>query len=774
MKEIAIYGKGGIGKSTLAANISAALADAGNRVLQIGCDPKHDSTRLVMRGEKLRTVLDYIKDTPVLDHRLSDVLGTGYGDIGCIEAGGPKPGVGCAGRGIITAFEFLERFNVKQDYDTIIYDVLGDVVCGGFAVPIRREYADTVFIVTSGEFMSIYAANNILRGIKNYDTGKGRVAGILYNSRDVDGEDERVERFAEAVSLPVFAKIPRSDSFTVAEREQKTLIELSNDPSLASVFRSIAERINSSPKLYDARPLSDDELEELIMGSGSTAAKYQSEPGDPGDSGSPDASGASAPYAAINGPSTSAAGPDEADSTGSDGSAPSGAHDDMLSKNVIRNEPLHGCAFNGAVGMSVHITDAIVLMHAPKSCAYLSYQTISSTGRRALYERGAILPNSLMPNLESTDMTESDMVFGGTDKLIEKVRSLVSRKEGKPRAVIVISSCPAGIIGDDIDEVRRLSIPECPVITIKADGNLTGDYLQGMLMTYTELAKQIIGPNVRPRPDTVNIVFEKVVLKNAESNFRIIKGFLDSFGIKVNCRYLYDTDFDAVRDFCSASLNLLAYKDYTREKLASFFEKEYGAVFFDKQFPVGYRETEEWLLGITDYFDKRDAAGHFDKRRIAEGIIKDKRAEYQQRIEKARPKLKGKKLLIVTFNHELDWILGAALDAGVEILKICVLNFSQDEGFRTSIPEVRDIPTELDYDRDDRQKDIDRLEPDIVLGNYSTDEVHGDIIYDTIPMCPDVGFFSGIDLIERWVDLADSDDDGEWQNDKRLFEKYYA
>ena len=179
MKEIAIYGKGGIGKSTLSSNISAALSMAGKKVLQIGCDPKHDSTRLLMGGKRITTVLDYIKCVNPTDYKTEDILTCGFCGTGCIEAGGPTPGVGCAGRGIITAFELIDKLHIKEQYDTIVYDVLGDVVCGGFAVPIRREYADTVFLVTSGEYMSIYAANNILRGIKNYDGQERRVAGIL-------------------------------------------------------------------------------------------------------------------------------------------------------------------------------------------------------------------------------------------------------------------------------------------------------------------------------------------------------------------------------------------------------------------------------------------------------------------------------------------------------------------------------------------------------------------------------------------------------------------
>ena len=174
--QIAIYGKGGIGKSTVSANLSAALASCGRKVLQIGCDPKHDSTRLLHHGRKVQTVLEYLLNTPPDEQMLESVLMEGYLGTGCVEAGGPKPGMGCAGRGILTAFEFLDRFQVRKGYDHVVYDVLGDVVCGGFAVPVRKQYAEAVFLVTSGEAMALYAANNILQGIRNLDPEENRIA----------------------------------------------------------------------------------------------------------------------------------------------------------------------------------------------------------------------------------------------------------------------------------------------------------------------------------------------------------------------------------------------------------------------------------------------------------------------------------------------------------------------------------------------------------------------------------------------------------------------
>jgi nitrogenase iron protein len=211
VRQIAVYGKGGIGKSTISANVSAALALAGACVLQVGCDPKQDSTRLLLEGRRVTTVLDYLRSTEPGDRTLASVVHPGFSGVACVEAGGPEPGVGCAGRGILSALDLLESLGVSENrYDVVLYDVLGDVVCGGFAVPLRERYADFIYIVTSGEFMSLYAANNILRGVRNFEERGLRMAGIILNGRGLPGEDDRVRRFADAVYLPVVASIPRS------------------------------------------------------------------------------------------------------------------------------------------------------------------------------------------------------------------------------------------------------------------------------------------------------------------------------------------------------------------------------------------------------------------------------------------------------------------------------------------------------------------------------------------------------------------------------------
>ena len=199
MKKIAIYGKGGIGKSTTTSNLSAALASRGLRVMQIGCDPKADSTKNLMGGERIPTVLDQIREKEE-GVTLDDIAFRGYGDVVCVESGGPTPGIGCAGRGIITAFEKLEELDAYETFqpDIVLYDVLGDVVCGGFAMPIRGGYADYVMIVTSGEMMALFAADNIAHAIRNFGKrGYAKLAGFIQNSRNVERENELVMQAAK-------------------------------------------------------------------------------------------------------------------------------------------------------------------------------------------------------------------------------------------------------------------------------------------------------------------------------------------------------------------------------------------------------------------------------------------------------------------------------------------------------------------------------------------------------------------------------------------------
>ncbi|MBQ7991039.1 MAG: P-loop NTPase [Oscillospiraceae bacterium] len=246
MIKIAIYGKGGIGKSTCTANLAAALADMGRKVIQIGCDPKADSTMTLLGGENVIPVMEYLRthEEPPADHSL--ISRRGHGGVLCIETGGPTPGMGCAGRGIVASFDLLGELRLfeREKPDAVLYDVLGDVVCGGFAVPIREGYADRVFIVTSGEKMSLYAADNICRAVDSFaDRGYAKVGGIILNRRNIPDEEQKVLAFAEAHGTSVIADIPRSDDITACEDRGMTVIEGAPESPAAKAFAALARRI---------------------------------------------------------------------------------------------------------------------------------------------------------------------------------------------------------------------------------------------------------------------------------------------------------------------------------------------------------------------------------------------------------------------------------------------------------------------------------------------------------------------------------------------------
>ena len=246
MLKIAIYGKGGIGKSTITSNLAAAFAVQGRRVIQIGCDPKADSTINLLGGEPLQPVMNYLRETDDDPETFEQISREGFGGVLCIETGGPTPGLGCAGRGIIATFNLLEDLRLFETWkpDVVLYDVLGDVVCGGFAAPIREGYAEKVLIVTSGEKMALYAANNINTAVANFeDRGYARVAGIVLNHRNVVGETEKVRAFADEHGLPIVAQIPRSDDITRCEDRGMTVIEGDQTLAVSQCFLDLAERL---------------------------------------------------------------------------------------------------------------------------------------------------------------------------------------------------------------------------------------------------------------------------------------------------------------------------------------------------------------------------------------------------------------------------------------------------------------------------------------------------------------------------------------------------
>ncbi|WP_119308532.1 nitrogenase iron protein [Cohaesibacter haloalkalitolerans] len=268
LRQCAIYGKGGIGKSTTTQNLVAGLAELGKKVMIVGCDPKADSTRLILHAKAQTTIMHLAAEAgSVEDLELEDVLKVGFGDIKCVESGGPEPGVGCAGRGVITAINFLEEEGAyEDDLDFVFYDVLGDVVCGGFAMPIRENKAQEIYIVCSGEMMAMYAANNISKGIVKYaNSGSVRLAGLICNSRNTDREDELIEALAAKLGTRMIHFVPRDNVVQHAEIRRMTVIEYDPKAKQAQEYRDLAQKIIDNDRFVIPEPISMDDLEDLLM-----------------------------------------------------------------------------------------------------------------------------------------------------------------------------------------------------------------------------------------------------------------------------------------------------------------------------------------------------------------------------------------------------------------------------------------------------------------------------------------------------------------------------
>jgi len=713
-KQIAVYGKGGIGKSTISANLSAAMALAGTRILQVGCDPKQDSTRLLLTGRRITTVLDYLRTTTPNNRNLDDIVHIGFAGVACVEAGGPEPGVGCAGRGILSALDLLESLGIgSHHYDIALYDVLGDVVCGGFAVPLRKQYADIIYIVTSGEFMSLYAANNILRGVRNFEEGGLRMGGIIFNSRDLVEEDECVQRFADAVHLPIVASLPRSPEIGEAERMGQTVLQALPSGPTAGLFTQMAKGMLQFTSPLPAHPLSPQDLESTALKKMCCSRLAESLTVSSKKRTLPD--GVAYP------PQT----------------RPRRYH----SKSVKQHEVLHGCAFNGAAHTLLQIRDALTMCHGPRSCAYISHHGMVAAARRSANRAG--IATWSIPCLESSDMDEQVVIFGGNNTLEKNLYNVVGYN---PQAVFVVTTCASGIIGDDVNvaiaAVRNAFQKETPVIPIIADGNINGDYMQGIIDAMISVADRYIDPNVTSEPDSVNIVGEKNLAGNTDANYEAIRALLTELGLKINCRFIRNCTTRQLTSFLKGRVNLLASADHCGRTIRNYLINHFNAFFLPSAFPVGFRATELWLNEI---------AGVFGKEEKAADIIAGRRIHYEEAIGRLRPYLEGKRLFIVTQSYQIDWVFDLAFDLGMEITKVGILTSSWDDEFISRYEGK--FPIALSYTRAQRNEEIRSITPDLTLTNAIWQDQPEDLRVDSIPIIPDAGFESGLAVAKRWQRL---------------------
>lgn len=269
MKRVAIYGKGGIGKSTTSSNISAAVSTMGEKVAQIGCDPKRDSVANLIGGKLLPTILDMVSENPrITPDRMDAIMFEGFNGVLCAEAGGPRPGSGCAGKGVFLALQNLDKFKVleRKKITFVLYDVLGDTVCGGFAQPVRAGYAESVYVVTNGEPLSLFQTNNIAAAVANNAKPGGKVglAGLINNMRGFEGEREFVDRFAERLGVPVIHHVPRSPLIQQTEFDGKTIIEVFPDSEMAESYRELGRKILKNEAVYQPNILDLKAIKEIM------------------------------------------------------------------------------------------------------------------------------------------------------------------------------------------------------------------------------------------------------------------------------------------------------------------------------------------------------------------------------------------------------------------------------------------------------------------------------------------------------------------------------
>ncbi len=700
---IALYGKGGIGKSTVSANLTAALGRMGLKVLQIGCDPKHDSTRLLLEGREPPTVMEMVRSSRREDMSLDSIVSRGYLGCLCVEAGGPEPGVGCAGRGILSTFELLDELGVDSlDADITVYDVLGDVVCGGFAVPLRNDYAEKVYVVSSGEFMSIYAANNILRGVRNYDPR--RMAGIIFNSRGEPEEGERVRRFAAAVGLPVVAEIPRSPRFLDAERSGRTVVESDPGADLAQIFFRLASNVVEGD-VMEASPLSDEELETVVLG--------KSPP-----------------------PPIRRGGQEEPPPEGRREAPPA-----YTSRNVERKEVLHGCAFTGAVITCLSVEGLQTVMHSPDSCAHLSCQMAQNAARRAFVKEGVAIPSFLRPAAHCSSLDDPDMVFGGRPSLEEALQRAFERGND----VALVSSCPSGIIGDDVEEAARAvsaSRPEGRVLTMLEDGNAAGDHMQGVIDACVALASGLIDPSAEPSDGLVNVVGIKPIATNNEMNMTYAEGILRRMGAAINCRFIGGTDIAGIEGFHRARHSILANTDRFALMLSRYLREEHGAEVLRSPLAPGLRGTLDWLGELAAATDRESAA---------EELAASLRQEYEEALPPLRQELQGRKACIISMHKDIDWLIDTLDDLGIDLLYAAVVDRSDHlMDYHVGNRHAGRIVLLEDYDMSTVVTDAMSRGPDILLSTYpvSTD---GAVLQERIPMVPDIGHLAPLELARRWA-----------------------
>ncbi len=549
---LAIYGKGGIGKSTVSANLSYSIASKGLKVVQIGCDPKHDSTRLLTHGNAVRTVMDMVDGIPLRERRLDDVSCIGSNGVVCIEAGGPTAGVGCAGKGILTMFNMLESLGLDDVHpDVTVYDVLGDVVCGGFSVPMRPEHSDAVLIVTSGEFLSLYAANNILKGVARHSGGKPRLAGIVFNSRGSAWESKMAEAFSEAAGAPIIARFGRSELFGSSEAAGRTLCESYPGSDEAEGFRKLAGYVMSlmdgEKPLCIPHPLDDRQMEQLSA------------------EGRVDGTGAFSENAAAPLPSA------------------------LL--NRPRRPRRIGMGPMGAVLTAGRLTDVPVVVHGSGHCGY-----------NMLGEARKIRQDEV-GNIFCTCIGTQGTVFGGERQL----ESLLDPLAAANPFIIVILTCMSSMMGDDALAVAGKVMEKHPGTRISV---IDANRIQEGVDAHIEVLRAIVDQvdmGIESDGRTVRLLDDGALTRGSRSLEAYAGRMLSPLGLAVRPSFLSDCTFEDVVNLRSTEMFIMTEPSKENLKLAEMLESK-GMKVAMMPLPKGFREGVSWISHMCEMYSSPEIA----------------------------------------------------------------------------------------------------------------------------------------------------------------------
>ena len=610
MYKIAVCGKGGVGKSAVSANLSYILSTRGAKVLHVGCDPKHDSTRLLTGGIPQKTYLDHLFDDPE-----SDVIVVGENGIGCVECGGAEPGIGCAGKGLMSLFKYLDE-NSPDDIDYRVCDILGDVVCGGFAVPLRRNNVDGIILVVSEDFMSIYAANNILRGIRNLGESP-RILGMVLNSRNPD-DRWRINEFSRVTGMPILATIPNDPLFSEVEAKGITAAEAYPDSEPVTQLSKLADIVESAASGEFCRgvvdPLSDDTMMQIAI---------------------------CQPIVAHSAPTIRKR-------------CSFDRFDIEKNQMQVGKHVMAACSSHGAVELLLGITDAAVVLNGPANCAYLMEYIFRRKSVQMANDKGVLTPC----NLYSTNLTDVDVFKGDGDA----IRSTVLRAyQDGFRTIFVVGTCTPEIMGTDVGcEVSKMDLPDAEIIVVPENKVFLGSKFGGFREAVFALASMIDRSRSVESGTAAILSFEIncATHRGKKQNMDMFAEMLEDYGIRLKTFIRDITTIDEIRDLATCEHLIQISHGSMPDLMSKILFPEREVIVMDP--PMSMDEIGEWCDMLSKLTGNR-----------GNGYYERKKAEYDTEIARIRPQTEGTKAVFYTRqDKKLNAQMDVLRDLGMEVSAI--------------------------------------------------------------------------------------------------------